>query len=289
MNENKDVNSYVQDDNKSFQIKSVLKNVSSDQNQKKSVKFNKVDVYHFERCQGYQSIPGSENDANSITLGMGYFHNDYETFLTQDDFLKIKRKLDLDKISFFINSIEKNELPPLNEGIIERAKEVLGKRDFYEENIEEDLGISADIMCPILTLEQRIEKLVNLGYLREEIDKKESEEINLIRESRLVCGCICSKMNMICGENGDMCSCFANGINCQIDRIKFPCSCNLKRCKNLYGMKRFNPKGVFDHYKKILHGKNLDSEEKPKKRGRKRKNTNNFMNAKRKKNSNQPC
>ena len=264
--------------------KSSIKNESFDLKTKKSVKFNKVDVYHFERCQGYLSIPSSENDSNSITLGMEYLHHDYQSFFTQEEFIKFKRKLDLEKISQFLNSIENDsESTLLNEAIVERAKEIMSKRKYYEENIEQDLGISADIICPILTVEQRIEKLVNIGYNREDIDQNESEDINLIRKSRLLCGCMCSKMNMVCGENGDLCSCFANGINCQIDRLKFPCSCNLKKCKNLFGMKRFNPKSVLDHYKKVLHGEN-EMEEKQKPRGRKRKNSQNKGPVKRKKN-----
>ncbi|RNA18618.1 cysteine serine-rich nuclear 3 [Brachionus plicatilis] len=273
MNEN--VNNHVQDETQNIQIKSSIKTESCNKREKKSVKFNKVDVYHFDRCQGYLSIPGSENHQNSITLGMEYFHNDYDSFLTQEEFLKFKRKLDLDRIQNFLNSTDSNELSPLNDEIIDRAKEVLSKRDYYEENIEQDLAISADILCPILTVEQRIEKLIDMGYDRDEIDIKESEDINLIRKSRLICGCSCSKMNMVCGENGDLCSCFANGISCQIDRIKFPCSCSLKRCKNLNGMKRFNPK--------MLHGKNEDNEDEPKPKRRKRKGANAKPPAKRKK------
>lgn len=261
--------------------KSSIKNESFDPIKKKSVRFNKVDVYHFERCQGYLSIPSSENDSNSITLGMKYWHHDFQSFDCQEEFIKYKRKQDLDKINHFLNSIDtSSELTFINDANTEKAKEIISKRDYYEENIEQDLGISADIVCPILTVEQRIEKLINIGYSREEIDKNESEDIKLIRKSRLVCGCICSKMNMVCGENGDLCSCFANGINCQIDRLKFPCSCNIKKCKNLYGMKRFDPKSVFNHYKKVLNG---NIEEKPKQRGRKRKNSQNKGSEKRKK------
>ncbi|CAF0958723.1 unnamed protein product [Brachionus calyciflorus] len=269
-------------------LKSILINNLVRDQPKKNVKFNKVDVYHFERCQGHLSIPSSDIDSNSITLGMFYTHSDFDSFENQDDFLKYKRKADLDKIEEYIQSLDDNQLPPLGDETINHAREVIKKRTFYEENIDEELRVSVDILCPILTLDQRLEKLYKLGFLKEQIDKSESEDINIIRESRRTCGCMCSKLNMICGENGDLCSCYANGINCQIDRIKFPCSCNVKRCKNLFGMKRFNPKQIQEHYKLKLNGKNLlqdeaKSVEASKKRGRKRKNNRGGVSGKRKK------
>lgn len=53
---------------------------------KKSVSFKKVDLYFFDRCQGYLSIPSSDNDTNSITLGMQFMHCTVEKFESQEDF-----------------------------------------------------------------------------------------------------------------------------------------------------------------------------------------------------------
>lgn len=276
--------------NENVNLKSNLsKNQSDDTKPKKCVQFNKVDLYHFERCQGYLSIPSSDNDPNSITLGMFYCHYHFDSFQSQDEFLKFKRKMDLDKVEEYVSSLDSEQLPVSSDSCLDRAREVIKKRVYYEEHVEDDLGVSPDILCPILTLEQRLDKLYKIGYLKDEIDKEESDDINLVRESRKTCGCTCNKMNMVCGENGDMCSCFANGINCQIDRIKFPCSCNVKRCKNMFGMRRFNPKTVLDHYKKVLLNKKSPREddepksEVKKSKGRKRKSKSAGSNSKRKK------
>lgn len=169
---------------------------------------------------------------------------------------------------------------------LSKVRNVLDRKEFYEQNIEEDLGSLPDILCPILSLDERLQKLSDFGVSKEDLDKCESEEINKIRESRKVCGCSCKEMNMVCGENGDLCDCFANGINCQLDRIKFPCGCSVKRCKNLFGLKRFNPKSVIDHYKEKLYS--IENKESKKEllatsKSRKRKSKQTASMAKRKK------
>lgn len=243
--------------NKKSIIKQLVKNNQEVSNSKKKVQFNKVDLYLFDRCQGHLSIPSSDNEINSITLGMDYSHFSYEKFDTQEDYFKYKRKYDLAKLDCYLakTTSEISEEFKLLDPNLDRVKTILEKREYYENNIDEDLNVHADIMCPILSLQERLEKLNETGFALNEIDQDESTDINLIRESRKVCGCKCKEMNMICGENGDLCSCFANGINCQLDRLKFPCGCSLKRCKNQFGMKRFNPKTVLDHYKLKLSGK----------------------------------
>lgn len=98
---------------------------------------------------------------------------------------------------------------------------------------------------------------------------------------------------MTCNE--EECSCYANGIGCQIDRMRHPCMCNIRKCQNKYGMKKFNIEMVEKHKKRVL-GKTLDelesnviennedeSGEKKKGLKRKRKQTDNLVVNKRKK------
>lgn len=39
---------------------------------------------------------------------------------------------------------------------------------------------------------------------------------------------------------------------CQLDRVKYPCHCSIKKCKNPFGFKRFNYQQVADHYSRVL-------------------------------------
>lgn len=68
-----------------------------------------------------------------------------------------------------------------------------------------------------------------------------------------ICGCDCSARNQTC--TSDDCSCFANGINCQIDRMapyNYPCRCNSKKCKNTFGLRKFNLRQVEKHKREVL-------------------------------------
>ncbi len=50
-----------------------------------------------------------------------------------------------------------------------------------------------------------------------------------------------------------MCSCYANGIGCQVDKPRYPCHCTVKNCKNPFGLKRFNQQAVFKHLQTTLN------------------------------------
>ena len=239
---------------------------------KKSVKFSQVDVYSFTRTQGFVSIP-SDEDKTSITLGMAFNHTECENFNTIDDFMVHKRKDHLTRLELEAKN-EENELKSydlinefldtpdkassaMNDSAMEEKYKIISvvnNKDMFE-NIDVDLPVNMEIFCPILTPEERRKKLEECG-VAEPIDETESGEINEIKKSRLVCGCRCKEMDMICGENGDLCSCFANGISCQLDKIKYPCSCSIKRCKNPFGMKRFDAKGVIKHLQDVLGQQN---------------------------------
>ena len=57
---------------------------------KKNVNFCHVDLYKFNRTQGFECIP-SDSCPGTITLGMGKKHAALETYETLDVFLKAKR------------------------------------------------------------------------------------------------------------------------------------------------------------------------------------------------------
>ena len=199
---------------------------------------------------------------------MAFNHTECENFSTIDDFMVHKRRDHLSRLELEAKN-EENELksydlineflntPDKASNINDSATEekhkiisVVNNKGLFE-NIDVELPVNMEIFCPILTPEERRKKLEECG-VAEPIDETESGEINEIKKSRLVCGCKCKEMDMICGENGDLCSCFANGISCQLDKIKYPCSCSIKRCKNPFGMKRFDAKGVIKHLQEVL-------------------------------------
>jgi len=229
---------------------------------KKSVSFNDVKLFLFERTQGFECIP-SDDSKNSITLGMSYKHTHLEHFDKLDDYLKYKRKCHLKKLEK-----KKKKILCIDENLLDlqiftcddlideantedenrKILEVISNKEEYE-NIEKDLPINMDFFCPVLNPAERRQKLIQAGL--KEFDESESKEIKSIKESRQICGCKCSQLGLTCGVD-EKCICFANGIGCQLDKTKYPCSCTVRKCKNPFGLKRFDQKAVLKHYKEVL-------------------------------------
>lgn len=201
----------------------------------RSVRFDSVDVYYFKRQQGFICIPYS----GSHTLGMSYSHCDTERF-TLDEYLSMRRQEHLSMLG-------ENELmqKALADSIgkkdknldIESEKELLG-------DIHVDIPISSEFFCPMLSPEQVDALIASNGVVME---PSEAQEIAQVRKSREKCGCSCKD-----SCETDACSCKANGIQCQLDRGRYPCSCAIRRCKNPFGLKRFDWKAVRQRYESVL-------------------------------------
>lgn len=174
---------------------------------RKSVRFSQVDIFEFERCQGFGSIPGQDAPSNqTITLGMQLKHEWKETFESVEDYLKAKRRSDLSKLEAYvkkrdmeiengenIGQIQTDNIDPFYlEGIemerekLERAKIILTNREQFESDITLDLNLDPDILCPILSNKERLEKLANVGMIGNKVDKKEAKEVTEILKSREV-------------------------------------------------------------------------------------------------------
>lgn len=78
------------------------------------------------------------------------------------------------------------------------------------------------------------------------IDATEKHELTLIRRSREVCGCSCTRETGGCQPL--TCECYINGIACQVDRLTFPCPCATMLCKNPLGRLEFNQNRVRNHF-----------------------------------------
>lgn len=75
------------------------------------------------------------------------------------------------------------------------------------------------------------------------IDNEEKDECRDIRVSRNICGCECKTF---CDPA--TCSCSLAGIQCQVDRLSFPCGCTKDGCNNPAGRIEFNPIRVRTHF-----------------------------------------
>ena len=99
-----------------------------DQKKKKSVSFNDVKLFLFERTQGFECIP-SDDSKNSITLGMSYKHSYVREFEKLEDYLKYKRKTHLKKLEQ-----EKKKILSNDENILDSIQ-VLTCDDLIEVNV----------------------------------------------------------------------------------------------------------------------------------------------------------
>jgi hypothetical protein len=256
---------------------------------KKQVSFSEVEIFLFERTQGYQSVP-SDDHRNPVSLGMTFKHSEKIVYESLDHFSKYKRNEHLNKLEEFkANNENDKQEPDEYDEFSSKVMFILNDKSAFE-NHEVEFPANMDlIFCPILSPEKRRNKLIEN---EQEIDEEESNEILAIRKSRMVCGCQCK--DSIC--NKETCSCYANGIQCQLDRSKYPCSCLIKKCNNPNGLKKFDLHSVLKRSKQVLseqenEAKKIQSGAQPDelpakpKRKRKRKNNYPFFSPKRKKKS----
>ena len=78
-------------------------------------------------------------------------------------------------------------------------------------------------------------------------DKRELKLARDIRLSRLNCGCNCGDYCF-----PQTCSCCLNGIECQVDVGKFPCTCRPNCCLNAYGRQEYNTDKILKHRTETL-------------------------------------
>jgi hypothetical protein len=115
-----------------------------------------------------------------------------------------------------------------------------------ESDNDEDEPLPVDdyyFVQPIATRQRRT-LLKQAGLVK--IDATEKHELTLIRRSREVCGCSCTRETGGCQSL--TCECYLNGIACQVDRLTFPCPCATMICKNPLGRLEFNQNRVRNHF-----------------------------------------
>ena len=107
---------------------------------------------------------------------------------------------------------------------------------------------TAEDFYQLQPLAPKLRKRVLKDHGIEEIDANEKLENRYLRASRQDCGCLCTD-----GCNPDSCSCYLEGIDCQVDREGFPCNCVIGACRNPNGQTLFDHKSVKEHYLKVLN------------------------------------
>ena len=109
---------------------------------------------------------------------------------------------------------------------------------------EEPLPVDDYYFVQPIATRQRRNLLRQAGLMK--IDTTEKQELNLIRRSREICGCSCTRE--LGGCQPLTCECYSNGIACQVDRLTFPCPCATMPCLNPLGRLEFNQNRVRNHF-----------------------------------------
>jgi cysteine/serine-rich nuclear protein len=125
-----------------------------------------------------------------------------------------------------------------------------------EEMDEEDSDFENDdyyFLQPITTRQRRM--ILRQSGVKK-IDGTEKDACRDIRNSREICGCDCQ---VFCDP--ETCLCSQAGIQCQVDRLSFPCGCSKDGCQNLHGRIEFNPIRVRTHFIHTLMRLQLDKKD----------------------------
>ncbi|KAI0980551.1 hypothetical protein GJ496_011023 [Pomphorhynchus laevis] len=189
---------------------------------KRKVNFGHVTVFSFARDHGYCAIPGS----GPVALGMNSKHFDCRTVSVEQH---CKERVHRRRRIFYACY-----------GKAERVHYPLFKRT---------------MKFPIkLSKEYRI-NLLRMSGVHKPPSQFTRDLYNIRRSRRSECGCRCP--HGMCRP--ETCQCALSGIRCQSDKPNFPCSCNVRHCKNPYGFHQFCSSDVRRHLLSTLCRLSLES------------------------------
>uniref|UniRef100_A0A8C4R1E7 Cysteine-serine-rich nuclear protein 2 n=2 Tax=Eptatretus burgeri TaxID=7764 RepID=A0A8C4R1E7_EPTBU len=206
----------------------------------KSVRFNQVMVYYFQRRQGFTSVPSQ----GGSTLGMAGHHNHMATY-TLGEFARERETMHQHVLHQHLKEERLNSLRlQLTQNGTQDPEQVrcLTIEDIPDNEIDLH-AIEVDdyfFLQPLPTRKRRT--LLRAAGVRR-IESTEKHELRGIRVSREDCGCDCRSY---CDP--ESCACSQAGISCQVDRLSFPCGCTLDGCGNPTGRIEFNPVRVRTHF-----------------------------------------
>lgn len=212
---------------------------------KKNVRFGGIEVFRFERSQGFSTVPST----GGITIGMCERHHDFRLY-TLPEFEEVTRTEQQERYhqwqqgqrgSLQISSGSSGGVDGGHQG-----DSVHPSDDSETTGSEGTIGDEEReaTLQPMNTRGRRA--LLRAAGI--EVDRSDGPVNHSIRQSRLNCGCSCA--NGVCLP--ETCKCSQEEIVCQVDRKGFPCSCSERTCNNPAGCIEFNMQRVQDHYKEIL-------------------------------------
>ncbi|XP_005112870.2 pneumococcal serine-rich repeat protein [Aplysia californica] len=206
---------------------------------KKRVNFKGVTVFYFPRRQGFTCVPSE----GGSTLGMSEKHTFTKEF-SLSEYTKEQKRIHRAVLEEQRRQGKMFPSPLLSNSTALHPAEP-GPDDDDDDDIssgsESDSDYDDYYFLQPLPIRQRRVLLRTSGVKK--IDNEEKDECRDIRVSRNVCGCDCQ---LFCDPA--TCSCSAAGIQCQVDRLSFPCGCTKDGCGNASGRIEFNPIRVRTHF-----------------------------------------
>ncbi|XP_056287298.1 cysteine/serine-rich nuclear protein 3-like isoform X2 [Pseudoliparis swirei] len=206
----------------------------------RSVHFESVTVYYFNRRQGFTSVPTQ----GGSTLGMSPRHSGVRRFTLWEFAVEQKRShrmmlrdhLKEEKLNAIKRKLTQNGTVPSAEA------DTLALDDISEDDLDVDNTEVDDyfFLQPLTTRRRRA--LLRASGVRR-LDVEEKHELRALRASREECGCRCRG-----ACDPATCACSLAGIKCQVDRMSFPCGCTRDGCSNDTGRLEFNPVRVRTHF-----------------------------------------
>nr|XP_037268002.1 cysteine/serine-rich nuclear protein 1-like [Rhipicephalus microplus] len=207
----------------------------SPRRQTKTVTFDKVTVYEFPRAQGFASVPTE----GGMTLGLGFRHVEEYSVL-------IRQHVDQPRLRF--GAEQSGDITAvqavLKDGMTSSYPTPCHSDEPKEVAVERNSQDGQQQLKP-LPWHCRRKLLLDSGVRK--IDSSEAKECRYIRASRKRCGCECQGQCL-----REACSCFLNGIPCQVENASFPCSCREQACENPCGRRQYSPDLAHEHYRHTI-------------------------------------
>lgn len=226
---------------------------------RKSVLFNTVTIYHFNRSQGFTTIPSQ----GGSTLGMKRKHF-LRRRLSVDLYEEVRRR-SRREILLKIRFEKRKQEEQLRREIMAECEElnVVSSNSSSSSNTitsdddndstysdcsdisDSELESDGYIFLQPIGVKLRRSLLRASGVGR--IDPSEKKECNIIRDSRDRSGCKCVGQCI-----PEYCECTRLGVNCHVDRVSFPCGCVSSGCRNPLGRTEFDIARVRGHFEEIV-------------------------------------
>ncbi|KAI6230454.1 Cysteine/serine-rich nuclear protein 3-like protein [Aphelenchoides fujianensis] len=198
----------------------------------KRVGFGGVKVFHFGWALSYDTVPST----GGMPLGMELEHHDVSQFDSPTDY---QRERTLERTVSEVAVLDKCSNR-------KRAKRGLDSTAAMDTTGADPLnttvagGAAHNYVARSKNARKQLASSQNIA-----VDKRVADEcMRIIASRQQTAGCSCR--NGVCRPN--TCTCAQDGIECQVDRLEFPCGCSASGCGNPEGRKEFDAAAVHSHF-----------------------------------------